>query len=85
MFWAGLSTLHECLQVSLEPTRVKQLSGATLSCRLLALPTNIKQGWKGLPGKNSIAYFELSQIVAVKSFITLGPGANPERNSITLM
>jgi hypothetical protein len=28
------------------------LSGAPLYGRLLALPTNIRQGWKGLPGTN---------------------------------
>jgi hypothetical protein len=23
-----------------------------------ALPTNIRQGWKGLPGTNTLAYYE---------------------------
>ncbi len=26
-----------------------------LFCRILALPTNIKLGWKGLPGMNTLA------------------------------
>jgi hypothetical protein len=35
--------------------------------RLLALPTNIRQGWESLPETNTLAYYE-------RSFITLGPG-----------
>jgi hypothetical protein len=30
-----------------------------------------KLGWKGYPGTNSLAYYEKSQLAAVKSFITL--------------
>jgi len=40
----------------------------------LALPTNIRLGWKGLPGTNALAYFEKSQLTAVQSFITLATG-----------
>ena len=42
--------------------------------RLVALPTNIRQGWKGLLGTNTLAYYENSLNTSVKSFITLGPG-----------
>jgi hypothetical protein len=36
------------------------LSGATLRLlgKPLALSTNIRQGWKGLPGTNTHAYYE---------------------------
>jgi hypothetical protein len=37
--------------------------------RLLALPTNIRLGWKGLPGTNALGYYENPKITAVKSFI----------------
>jgi hypothetical protein len=50
--------LSQCLPVRLEPTYVKKLSGAALWGRLLALPTNIRLGWKGLPGTNTLAYFK---------------------------
>jgi hypothetical protein len=40
----------------------------------LALPANIRLGWKGLQGTNTLAYYEDSQITSVKSFIILGPG-----------
>jgi hypothetical protein len=40
----------------------------------LTFPTNIRQGWKGLPGTNTLAYYENSKIADVKSFITLGLG-----------
>ncbi len=39
-------------------------SDALLRCstlgRFLASPTNIRQGWKGLPETNTLAYFEKS-------------------------
>jgi len=38
-----------------------------------ALPTNIRLGWKGLPGTNTLAYYENLQLTAVKSFITFAP------------
>jgi hypothetical protein len=41
---------------------------------LLALPTNIRLGWKGLPGTNALAYYKNSGCTAVKSFITLTQG-----------
>ena len=41
-----------------EPTRVKHLSGAPLYGRLLASSTNIRLGWKSLPGTNTLAYYE---------------------------
>jgi hypothetical protein len=41
----------------------------------MVLPTNITLGWKGLPWTNTLAYQEHLQIMDVKSFKTLGPGA----------
>jgi hypothetical protein len=38
-----------------------------------ALLTNNRLGWKGLLGANTLAYYENSQLMAVKSFITLVP------------
>ncbi len=40
----------------------------------MVLQTNIRLGWKGLPGTNTLADFEHSYMKEVKSFITLGPG-----------
>ncbi len=37
---------------------LKHFSGAPLKGRLLALPSNIRLSWKGLPGKNALAYYE---------------------------
>ncbi len=42
---------------------------------LLALPTNIRLGWRGLPWTNALACYERSLITAVKSFITPSFGA----------
>ncbi len=64
------------LWVRQETTQVKHLSGAPLSDRLLAVSTNNRLGWKGLPGANALAHYENSQLMAVKSFITLDPGVN---------
>ncbi len=55
---------------------MKHLSDAPFKGWLLAIPTNIRPGWKGLPLRNALAYYEKSQLVAVKSFITLAPGVN---------
>jgi hypothetical protein len=33
-------------------------SGAPLYGRFMASPTNIRLGWKGLPGTNTLAYYE---------------------------
>jgi len=49
------------------------LSGAPLWYILLALPANIRLGWKSLPGANALAYYENGQLTAQKSFITLAP------------
>jgi hypothetical protein len=29
--------------------------------KAIALPSNIRLGWKGLPGKNTLAYYKLSE------------------------
>jgi hypothetical protein len=39
-----------------------------------ALISHIRLGCKGLPVTNTKAYYELSKITAVKSFITVGSG-----------
>ncbi len=41
--------------------------------RLLASPTNIRLGWKGLPGTKSLAFYKKLKITAVKFFIVLDP------------
>jgi hypothetical protein len=46
---------------------VKKLHSAPPYGRLLALPTNIREGWKGLPGIKTLAYY-------VKRFIVQAPG-----------
>ena len=44
-------------------------SGTPLLGRVLALPANIRLGWRGLPGSNTLAYYENPLIPTVKSFI----------------
>jgi hypothetical protein len=64
------------LRVRLEPTQLKNPTGVPLKGRLLALLTNIKQGWKSLPGTKNLVCNENSLITVVKSVITLGKGNN---------
>jgi hypothetical protein len=53
------------------------LSGAPIYGRLLASPTNIILGWKGLPRTSNLTFCENPSITGVKSFIGLAPaGAN---------
>jgi hypothetical protein len=35
----------------------------------LALPANIRLGWKGMPGTNNLAYYKNKYITAVKKII----------------
>jgi hypothetical protein len=66
----------------LEPTRVKHLSGATLKGGLLDLPTNIGPGWKRLDRDKHSGILLKVVTYAVKSFITLAPGATSARRSV---
>jgi hypothetical protein len=34
------------------------------------LPANIRLGWKGFPGTNTLAYYEYVLITPVKTFLT---------------
>jgi hypothetical protein len=70
----SLSSQVLCLRVRPEPIRVKHLSGAPLYGRPLASPINIRLGWTGLPGTNTLAYYENPKITSVKSFIVPAPG-----------
>jgi hypothetical protein len=56
-------------------TRVEHLKGASFRLAL-ALLGNIRQGWKGLPGTDTVAYYENSYITDIKRFVSLGPGVN---------
>ncbi len=53
---------------------MKYFSVVPLYGRLLVSPTNIRLGWKSLPGTNTLASYKNPYITAVKSFITLAPG-----------
>jgi hypothetical protein len=50
-----------------EPSQEWSTLKALLLGRLLALPTNIRLGWRGLPGTNTPAYYDPSQITGSKS------------------
>ncbi len=52
---ASLSILVKYLRVRPEPTQVKHLSGAPLQSCPRALPANIRIGWKGSTGTNTLA------------------------------
>ncbi len=58
---------------------MKHLSGAPLYGGLLALPTNIRLGWKGLPGANTESYFINLLFTTVKRIITLATGGQRNR------
>jgi hypothetical protein len=53
---------------------VEHLKGVLLE-KSLALPANIRLGWRGLPGTNTLAYYENPEITVEKSLIVLTPGA----------
>ncbi len=42
------------------------LSDASFLVKLLVLPANVRLGWKGLPGTNTLAFYENTQITDEK-------------------
>ncbi len=44
-----------------------------------ALPANIKLGWKGLPGTNALAYYEIVTY-GRKKFYNIGPWERIHKN-----
>ncbi len=69
------STLVSHLQAKLEPTTALPHMGLHSNGRLLALPANVRLGWKGRPFTNTLAYYNIATITTVKSFIAQTPGA----------
>jgi len=51
----------------------EHLAGAPLYSRLLASPTNIRLGWKSIPGTNTLAYYENLQNYGCKFFMVQAP------------
>jgi hypothetical protein len=49
----------------------------------LALPANIRLGWKGLPETNTLAYYNNPLITDVKSFIVQAHAPQWERLEVT--
>ncbi len=52
---------------------LERMKGPSLA-QALALIANIRLGWKGFPGRNTLAYYKNPLITSVKSFVTLAPG-----------
>jgi hypothetical protein len=50
---------------------VEPLTGLRLNGRLLVLPTNVRLEWKGMEVANTLVYYNMAAIYAVKSFITM--------------
>ncbi len=42
--------------------RASQLKGSSLE-KAPALPTNIRLGWKGLPGTNTLTYYKICELI----------------------
>jgi len=56
-----------------EPMLVVHLSGIPLYSSLLVLPTNIRLGWKGLRGINTLGYYKEKFInYDLKKFNSIG-------------
>jgi hypothetical protein len=58
---------------------LKHLSGAPLWVRLLALPTNIRLDWKGLPGTNTLAYYKKIITYVRKKFYNIGSSEKTQK------
>ncbi len=83
----SLSRILLCFLVRQEPTLVKHLSGAPLQCRLLALATNNRLGWKACQMLTLQLFIKICNLQREKSIITLSPGGklmNYQNSSIHL-
>jgi hypothetical protein len=70
---ASFSSLVLCLWVRPGAyPRVEHMKGASHWVG----PANIILGWKGLPGTNTLAYYENPEFTVIKSFIGFAPAAN---------
>jgi hypothetical protein len=72
----GLSNIVSCMW--LRPgayPRVEHLKCASLM-KVLVLHTDIRLGWKSLPGTNTPAYYKKLYSTALKSFMILAAGHN---------
>ncbi len=72
------------LNLTPEPTRVKHLSGAPLVGRPLALPTDIRLGWKGLPWTNT-SLLRKSVNYGRKKFYRISPSLQRSIGSFRLI
>ncbi len=61
------------LRIRLEPTLMKNLLGAPFQDKLLALPRNIRIGWRGLSRTNTLAYCKKFIIDGLKKFYNICP------------
>ncbi len=50
---------------------MKDLSDTPHQGSLLALPTNVRQGWKSLPGTNTLAYWFHSQVTKKINYVIM--------------
>ncbi len=57
-----LQLLFTYLQVRLEPIRVEPITGLHSNGRLLAFPSNLRLGWKGMAVANTVAYYNTATI-----------------------
>jgi hypothetical protein len=67
------STLVKYLQERPEPIRVEPTLGLHSNGGLLIGLSNIRQGWKLMAVANTLAYYEMATIMAVKSLIVQTP------------
>jgi hypothetical protein len=61
---------------------VEHLKGVSQG-KALAFIGNIRRGWRDQPDKNTLAYYEYSKIMTVKSFVTLGYRANFKKKNLS--
>jgi hypothetical protein len=74
-FLASLPELVFCLQVrpSGAYPRVEYMKSSSLQGRLLALPSNIRLGWKGLQGTNTRSLLRTFVNYGLKKFYNIEP------------
>ncbi len=57
-------------------------SGAPFSGKHMALPANLRLGYKGLTMTNTLGYFAIGKFTAIKCFMTLALGLQKQHKFI---
>jgi hypothetical protein len=64
--WTEILLKGKIIFLNISPLKCASLGWAP------ALPAYTRLGWKGVPGKSALAYYEKAELITVKTFYNIG-------------